>query len=178
MVEMTETAHILRHATANSLVLMDEVGRGTSTFDGLSLAYAAAAYLLTQIKAFTLFATHYFELTHLADEHDLAANVHLSAAEHGDHIVFLHEVKHGPASQSYGIQVAKLAGVPRAVIETAKTYLSRLEHPLVSAKKVPVQPDLFQTTPHPLIETVKTLDPDTLSPKEALECLYTLKGLL
>lgn len=113
MVEMTETANILHNATEHSLVLMDEVGRGTSTFDGLSLAWATAEHLAREIRCYTLFATHYFELTQLADELQHAVNVHLTATEHDDSIVFLHNVHDGPASQSYGLQVAKLAGVPR-----------------------------------------------------------------
>ena len=120
MVEMSETANILHNATVNSLVLMDEIGRGTSTFDGLSLAWACADYLAKEIKAYTLFATHYFELTTLADEQKTITNVHLDAIEHGDKIIFMHAVKDGPASQSYGLQVASLAGVPRSVIEKAK----------------------------------------------------------
>ena len=123
MVEMTETANILHNATPHSLVLMDEVGRGTSTFDGLSLAWACAEHLARQIKAFTLFATHYFELTSLANEHDNIRNVHLDAMEHGDHIVFLHAVKQGPANQSYGLQVASLAGVPKSVVTKAREKL-------------------------------------------------------
>lgn len=127
MVEMTETANILHNATENSLVLMDEVGRGTSTFDGLSLAWSCAHYLAESIKAFTLFATHYFELTHLPQECDGIVNVHLDAVEHGDHVVFLHAVQEGPASKSYGLQVAQLAGIPKVVIEKAKEKLATLE---------------------------------------------------
>src|SRR5262249_35863842 len=127
MVEMTEAANILHNATARSLILMDEIGRGTSTFDGLSLAWAMAHYIATQIRAFTLFATHYFELTTLATEVDGCANVHLDATEHGDGIVFLHAVKEGPANRSYGLQVAQLAGVPRDVIAQARQYLEALE---------------------------------------------------
>lgn len=127
MVEMTETANILHNATQNSLVLMDEIGRGTSTFDGLSLAWSCAKYLAENIKAFTLFATHYFELTHLPLECEGIANIHLDAVEHGDHIVFLHAVQEGPASKSYGLQVAQLAGIPKAVIEKAKEKLLTLE---------------------------------------------------
>jgi DNA mismatch repair protein MutS len=131
MVEMTEAAVILNSATDRSLVLMDEIGRGTSTYDGLSLAFACAGHIARQIRAFTLFATHYFELTELADEIPAVANVHLDATEHGDGIVFLHAVKPGPASRSYGLQVAQKAGVPRSVIDTAREYLEKLErqHP-------------------------------------------------
>src|SRR5690625_6265413 len=125
MVEMVETANILHNATENSLVLMDEIGRGTSTFDGLALAWAVASQLALQIRAMTLFATHYFELTRLAEDHDGIANVHLDAREHGDEIVFLHSVREGPASQSYGIQVARLAGVPRPVIAQARQHLEQ-----------------------------------------------------
>jgi DNA mismatch repair protein MutS len=131
MVEMTEAAVILNSATDRSLVLMDEIGRGTSTYDGLSLAWACASHIARRLGAFTLFATHYFELTELADEIPGVANAHLDATEHGDGIVFLHAVKPGPASRSYGLQVAQKAGVPRAVIESARTYLQKLErqHP-------------------------------------------------
>ena len=127
MVEMTETANILHNASENSLVLMDEVGRGTSTFDGLSLAWASAAHLADSINAFTLFATHYFEMTALPEQHDNACNVHLKATEHDDKIIFLHSVEQGPANQSYGLQVAQLAGVPTNVITQAKTQLQQLE---------------------------------------------------
>ena len=127
MVEMTETANILNSATRESLVLMDEVGRGTSTFDGLSLAWAAARHIAQRIGAFTLFATHYFELTSLPEELPAVANVHLTATEHGRELIFLHSVKAGPASQSYGLHVAELAGVPRDVVERAREYLRRLE---------------------------------------------------
>jgi DNA mismatch repair protein MutS len=131
MVEMTEAAVILNSATDQSLVLMDEIGRGTSTYDGLSLAWATAGHIARRIRAFTLFATHYFELTELADELPAVANVHLDATEHGEGIVFLHAVKPGPASRSYGLQVAQKAGVPREVIESARAYLEKLErqHP-------------------------------------------------
>jgi hypothetical protein len=127
MVEMTEAANILHNATPRSLILMDEIGRGTSTFDGLSLAWAIARHIATQLKSFTLFATHYFELTALATEIEGCANVHLDATEHGEGIVFLHAVKDGPASRSYGLQVAQLAGVPRDVIGQARQYLEALE---------------------------------------------------
>ena len=127
MVEMTETANILNNATSKSLVLMDEIGRGTSTFDGLALAWAAATRLASELKAFTLFATHYFELTRLPDELATVRNAHLTASEHGDGIVFLHRVQEGPASRSYGLQVAQLAGVPASVIRAARTRLAQLE---------------------------------------------------
>ena len=127
MVEMTETANILHHATENSLVLMDEIGRGTSTYDGLSLAWACAHHIAEKIKAMTLFATHYFELTQLPEEFSHVINVHLTAREHKGNIVFLYKVQPGAASQSYGIQVAKLAGVPLSVIEQAKHKLKQLE---------------------------------------------------
>ena len=127
MLEMTETANILHNATDKSLVLMDEVGRGTSTFDGLSLAFACAAFIATKIRAFTLFATHYFELTSLASEAPGVVNVHVQAVEHGDALVFLHSVKEGPANQSYGLQVAALAGIPKSVIAAARRYLTELE---------------------------------------------------
>ena len=184
MVEMTETANILNNATEQSLVLMDEVGRGTSTFDGLSLAWAAADYLARRVKAFTLFATHYFELTSLPELQDTVFNVHLTAVEHNDHIVFMHEVQEGPASQSYGLQVAQLAGVPQGVIKEARQKLVLLEKGASEEKAAtpqadnsfPAQPDLFfQPEPHPVIEQLDALDPDNLTPRQALEALYALK---
>ncbi len=182
MVEMSETANILHNATANSLILMDEIGRGTSTFDGLSLAWACADYLAKETKAFTLFATHYFELTTLADEQKIIANVHLDAMEHGDKIIFLHAVKDGPANQSYGLQVASLAGVPRSVIEKAKTKLRHLEDKAYieqQAESGTNQLDLFANQEsHPAITLLEDVNPDELSPKQALELVYRLRGLL
>jgi DNA mismatch repair protein MutS len=183
MVEMTETANILHNASARSLVLMDEIGRGTSTFDGLSLAWAAAIHLVRQVRAFTLFATHYFELTQLPDSFPHAVNVHLDATEYNDHIVFLHTIQEGPASRSYGLQVAKLAGIPAAVINAAKRKLTELESGAVgSAVRAPAdapqQTDLFVATAHPLVERIRELDPDDLTAREALELLYELKGLV
>jgi DNA mismatch repair protein MutS len=177
MVEMTETANILHNATANSLVLMDEIGRGTSTFDGLSLAFSCAEYLAREIKAFTLFATHYFELTNLDDEINTIRNVHFSATEHNDKIIFLHAVNSGPANQSYGIQVAQLAGVPRPVIQLAKQKLQELESQAHEQVAHPQQGDLFAVVreEHPVISELKNLDPNALSPKEALEIIYKLK---
>jgi len=182
MVEMTETANILHNATKHSLVLMDEVGRGTSTFDGLSLAFACAEYLAREVKAYTLFATHYFELTALADEISIVKNVHFDATEHGDSIVFMHTVNAGPANQSYGIQVAQLAGVPRNVIQLAKRKLNELErnsqHHLVAE---PHQADLFsvaQSVEHPVVDKLKEIDPDQLSPREAMDVLFKLKELI
>ncbi len=179
MVEMTETANILHNATPQSLVLLDEIGRGTSTFDGLSLAFAAATYLAREVKAFCLFATHYFELTTLADEIDTIKNVHFSATEHGDKIVFLHTVNQGAANQSYGIQVAQLAGVPRNVIQLAKQKLRELEQ---SAHALPKQIELFSAVPektdHPVIAELKELDINTLSPREALVLLFEWKEKL
>lgn len=179
MVEMTETANILHNATANSLVLMDEVGRGTSTFDGLSLAWACAAYLAKEIQAFTLFATHYFELTALPEELPTIANVHLTAMEHGEKIVFLHTVQEGPASQSYGLQVAHLAGVPSIVIQQAKQKLTELEiQAAMHHTPKQSQRNLFEPVViHPLIHELKQLQPDSLSPRAALEWLYKLKQL-
>ncbi|SER50703.1 DNA mismatch repair protein MutS [Halopseudomonas bauzanensis] len=181
MVEMSETANILHNATDCSLVLMDEVGRGTSTFDGLSLAWSAAEYL-AQVRAFTLFATHYFELTALADSDPGVANVHLNATEHNERIVFLHTVLPGPASQSYGLQVAQLAGVPRPVIDRARQHLADLEqqslHQTASGSvrdSMPLQNDLFAAAPHPLVEALQRLKPDELSPRQALELLYQWK---
>jgi DNA mismatch repair protein MutS len=181
MVEMEETANILHNATEHSLVLMDEIGRGTSTFDGLSLAWATAVELATRIRAFTLFATHYFELTTLAEEHAGIANVHLDAVEHGDHVVFLHAVREGPASQSYGLQVARLAGVPRAVIERARSRLRRLEQGAVrQAEAISPQLPLFgaEAQASPALEALRAVEPDALTPREALEALYRLKGML
>ncbi|MGH8750649.1 MAG: DNA mismatch repair protein MutS [Burkholderiales bacterium] len=181
MVEMTEAANILHHATEHSLVLVDEIGRGTSTFDGLALAWAIAAHLLEQNRSFTLFATHYFELTRLAQHYSQAVNVHLDAIEHHDHIVFLHAVEEGPASQSYGLQVAQLAGVPQNVIKSAKNYLLQLEQQSVGKDG---QKDLFapqsKTEPpaHPALQILKETDPDQLNPKQALEKIYQLIKLL
>src|SRR5690606_20918219 len=156
MVEMTETANILHNASARSLVLMDEIGRGTSTFDGLSLAWAAAVYLVDRLRAFTLFATHYFELTQLPDQFPQAANVHLDATEYNDHIVFLHTIQEGPASRSYGLQVAKLAGIPAPVVAAAKRKLGELEHsatptagPIAMAPGAPQQAHRLQRTDTP-----------------------------
>ncbi|OZG70470.1 DNA mismatch repair protein MutS [Hahella sp. CCB-MM4] len=178
MVEMTETANILHYATRNSLVLMDEVGRGTSTFDGLSLAWACAEHLAQKISAFTLFATHYFELTALPEKHPSVANVHLTATEHNDRIVFLHTVHEGPASKSYGIQVAQLAGVPQKVISQAQRQLKALENgnhkPVVQAS--PLQDDLFASVEPSEVETaLADVDPDRLTPRDALNLLYELK---
>jgi len=182
MVEMTETAHILHNASASSLVLLDEIGRGTSTFDGLALAWAVARHLVTATRAFTLFATHYFELTQLAQEFRQLANVHLDAKEHGADLVFLHAVEEGPASQSYGIQVARLAGVPSPVILAARRHLRELEDAQLQPGP---QGDLFaahlpndEPPPHPALDQLRELDPDTLTPKAALDMLYALKAHL
>jgi DNA mismatch repair protein MutS len=181
MVEMTETATILNNATEQSLVLMDEIGRGTSTFDGLSLAWAAAHHMGEKVGAFTLFATHYFELTALAKEIEHCDNVHLDATEHNGQLVFLHAVRPGPANQSYGLQVASLAGVPNDVIRRAKSYLKILEsQQAVQAKNPQGQLNLTVEEPRiadPVREAVDKLDPDALSPREALEALYRLKDL-
>ena len=186
MVEMTETANILHNATPASLVLMDEIGRGTSTFDGLSLAWACARHLAGKVRAFTLFATHYFELTALPDQLPEVANVHLDATEYHDTIVFLHAVREGPANRSYGIQVARLAGIPPAVIAEARQELSRLEAGVVAAPpavrhgaREPYQPELFAPKPaHPALDLIAALDADDLSPRAALELVYRLKGLV
>ncbi|MBK1886737.1 DNA mismatch repair protein MutS [Marinobacter sp. DY40_1A1] len=197
MVEMTETANILHNATEFSLVLMDEVGRGTSTFDGLSLAWATAEHLAKEICCYTLFATHYFELTQLADDLELAVNVHLTATEHDDSIVFLHNVHEGPASQSYGLQVAKLAGVPQNVIINAKAQLKLLETSAVPATALPssaidqrsrqpamptqvvYQSDMFASAePSAVEEALQSINLDDLSPREAMNSLYELKKLL
>jgi DNA mismatch repair protein MutS len=183
MVEMTEAAAILHGAGSRSLVLMDEVGRGTSTFDGMALAFAIARHLLEKNRCYTLFSTHYFELTRLARDYPECANVHLDAVEHAHTVIFLHAVEEGPASQSYGIEVAALAGVPGSVIRDAKRRLRALENREVAAG---AQPDLFATLPPepetpadpPVVEALRRLNPDTLSPREALEQLYALKRML
>lgn len=184
MVEMTETANILHNATKQSLVLMDEIGRGTSTYDGLSLAYASAHYLAGITQAFTLFATHYFELTHLSESFKQIVNVHLDALEHGDKIVFLHKVEEGSASQSYGIQVAALAGVPNDVIEMAKTKLMSLEKTTLPNDNNSVAALTSESrVTHPaevpnnneLFTALKNINPDELSPREALDLIYQLK---
>ena len=181
MLEMTEGAQILNNATPQSLVLMDEIGRGTSTFDGLALASGIATYLHDKTQAYSLFATHYFELTEFAASHRAAVNVHVSAAESGNDVVFLHEIQPGPASKSYGIQVARLAGMPAAVLNHAKHALAALE---TDAQASRAQVDLFAEPPEsldngpsPLQAALKQLDPDALTPREALDALYTLKKL-
>lgn len=180
MVEMTETANILNNATPSSLVLMDEIGRGTSTYDGLALAWAIARELAS-LGAYTLFATHYFELTRLPEEVSCMANVHLDAVEHGERIVFLHTVKDGPASRSYGLQVAALAGVPPAVLEQGRIILQELEKKPLHREPEGTpykQIDLFMPAEeHPLAEALEGIDPDELSPRQALELLYKLKQL-
>ncbi len=187
MVEMTESANILHNATARSLVLMDEVGRGTSTFDGLALAWAIARQLIERNKSLTLFATHYFEMTRLALEYREAANVHLDAVEHKDTIVFMHAVEEGPASQSYGLQVAQLAGVPKGVIRNARRYLQMLEDAsltqsgqLTSLRQPPRKRGprpIRRRNPIPCADALDAVSPDELSPREALELLYKLKRL-
>ncbi len=193
MVEMTESAAILNGATEHSLVLMDEVGRGTSTFDGLALAWAIARHLIDTSRSFTLFATHYFELTQLPETYPSAANVHLSAVEHKDSIVFLHAVQDGPASQSYGLQVAQLAGVPQPVIKAARKHLARLEAQALDATPqldlfaAPVAEEEIGEAPAPALaaepqddglrDALDAIDPDALTPREALERLYELKRL-
>lgn len=175
MVEMTEAANILNNATENSLVLMDEIGRGTSTFDGLSLAWACAYHLSAVNKSYTLFATHYFEITALPDEIRGINNIHISAIEHGEKIIFLHSVKPGPANQSYGLQVAQLAGVPNQVIKLAKKKMTELENQSVKSHSDSGQFEMFSNRPHPVIDKLQELDIDELTPKAALELLYQLK---
>jgi len=180
MVEMTETALILNNATPHSLVLLDEIGRGTSTFDGLSLAWAVANSIATDIGALTLFATHYFELTALPENLAQTRNVHLAAREFGEDIVFMYAVNDGPASQSYGLQVAKLAGVPQSVIRIAQDKLRQLEENEVRMDAHPAQADLFvaaATEPDELRTRLQGLDVDSLSPREALALVYELHGL-
>ena len=204
MVEMTEAANILHNATARSLILMDEIGRGTSTFDGLSLAWAMARHIATRLKAFTLFATHYFELTALASEVEACVNVHLDATEHGEGIVFLHAVREGPANRSYGLQVAQLAGVPREVIAQARRYLEALESQRDRSSAAGGRGGRSPQTELPLFEpepaelkaaadaqaaadsalvadlkgALDALDPDSLSPRAALDAIYRLRELL
>jgi DNA mismatch repair protein MutS len=185
MVEMSETANILHNATALSLVLMDEVGRGTSTYDGLALARAAAVHLAAASRAFTLFATHYFELTELANEYPAIANVHLDAVEYGEQLVFMHAVKEGPANRSFGLQVAALAGLPKAVIADARRTLAELErgmhvHASAPAPAVGASPQLglfAPPAPSAAEHALDAIDPDALTPREALEALYRLKAL-
>lgn len=184
MVEMTETANILHNATTKSLVLMDEIGRGTSTYDGLSLAWASAEWLAKQLGAMTLFATHYFELTELPNQIPHLANVHLDAVEHGDSIAFMHSVQEGAASKSYGLAVAALAGVPKSVIKNARVKLSQLE--LLSKTESKPNPSLgdganqLSLIPEPseVEESLANINPDDLTPRQALEELYRLKKLL
>jgi DNA mismatch repair protein MutS len=182
MVEMTEAAAIVHAATEHSLVLMDEIGRGTSTFDGLALASAIAAHLHDRNRAFTLFATHYFELTEFPTRHAQAINVHVSATESGRDVVFLHEIEAGPASRSYGVQVARLAGMPERIVRQARTTLEALE---AQSRAGQAQVDLFAAAPNseppPTLsaaeQALAQLQPDTLSPREALDALYRLKAL-
>ncbi|EGA3615858.1 DNA mismatch repair protein MutS [Salmonella enterica] len=183
MVEMTETANILHNATENSLVLMDEIGRGTSTYDGLSLAWACAENLANKIKALTLFATHYFELTQLPEKMEGVANVHLDALEHGDTIAFMHSVQDGAASKSYGLAVAALAGVPKEVIKRARQKLRELESisPNAAATQVDGTQMSLLAAPEetsPAVEALENLDPDSLTPRQALEWIYRLKSLV
>jgi DNA mismatch repair protein MutS len=186
MVEMTETANILHNATDKTLVLLDEIGRGTSTFDGLSLAWAVAKQLLEKNRSYTLFATHYFELTRIVDEFKYAANVHLDAVEHGPEnnkaIVFMHKVEEGAANQSYGLQVAQLAGIPRSVVNAAKRKLTQLENNQVATSSA--QPDMFvvdalpkEVEVHPVVSELEIIQPDDLTPRQALEMLYKLKNI-
>ncbi len=181
MVEMTEAANILNNATDSSLVLMDEIGRGTSTYDGLSLAWSCAEHLSTVNHSYSLFATHYFELTQLPEHHENICNVHIDAVEHGDQIIFLHAVKEGPANQSYGLQVAQLAGIPKSVIASARLKLRQLEHAPENSARPALTPQLGlkleDRLNHPMIEYLQSVDPDELSPRDALEVLYKLKHL-
>jgi DNA mismatch repair protein MutS len=194
MLEMTETANILHNATDSSLVLMDEVGRGTSTFDGLSLAWACAAHIAEKIRAFTLFATHYFELTSLAMEVPGVVNVHVEAVEHGDTLVFLHSVEEGPANQSYGLEVAALAGIPRSVTAAARRYLEALErerdalrHGASTQQELPLfeppaasthdRPPANSRESSPALEALRAVDPEALSPRQALDLIFRLREL-
>ena len=182
MVEMTEAANILNNATDSSLVLMDEIGRGTSTYDGLSLAWSCAEHLSTMNRCYTLFATHYFELTQLPEHHENIHNVHIDAVEHEDRIIFLHAVKDGPANQSYGLQVAQLAGIPKSAIASARLKLRQLERVNGPPGNLQTDPQLGlsldESLNHPMIEYLMSVDPDDLSPKDALQVLYKLKDLV
>jgi DNA mismatch repair protein MutS len=188
---MTEAAAILRRATPQSLVLIDEIGRGTSTFDGLALAWAIARELAEKNRALALFATHYFELTALPAEIDGCANLHFDAVEHADGIVFLHAAEDGPANRSYGLQVAKLAGVPSAVVRRARDYLARLDkfsatdgtqHDLFAPLGVVAESDSVAPAATPdsqeVAERLAALDPDAMTPRDALAALYELRKLL
>jgi DNA mismatch repair protein MutS len=196
MVEMTETANILHNATPSSLVLMDEVGRGTSTYDGLSLAWSCAEHLANNVHALTLFATHYFEMTQLAELLNNVENLHLHATEHQDNIIFMHKVLRGPASQSYGLQVAKLAGVPEQVVKQAKHKLLSLEtaEQSTSAEVLPsladatnlgssstaspAQADMFAAISHPVESLLEAKSADNMTPREALDLVYQLQRLM
>jgi DNA mismatch repair protein MutS len=190
MLEMTETANILHNATPRSLVLMDEIGRGTSTYDGLALAWACADDLARRVRAYTLFATHYFELTQLSERREGVHNVHLRAVEHGDRIVFLHAVEDGPASQSYGLQVAALAGIPAPVLRAARAQLRKLEQRGADSPQM----SLFTSAPTEeagaaedataadaptdrLRDRLNAIEPNDLTPRQALELLFELKSL-
>jgi DNA mismatch repair protein MutS len=183
MVEMSETANILHNATKYSLVLMDEIGRGTSTYDGLALARACAVRLATKNCAYTLFATHYFELTDLPAQLSGVANVHLDAIEYGDELVFMHAVKDGPANRSFGLHVAAIAGLPKSVIDDARGFLAALENSRANLRVEPPtsnaseQLGLFASRPSPLDDAMREVDPDALTPRDALETLYRLKKL-
>lgn len=172
MVEMTETAQILRQATQNSLVLIDEIGRGTSTYDGMALAHATCIYLANTLKAYTLFSTHYFELTSLCQQHPTIRNVHLKASLHAGSIVFLYRVEEGHASQSYGLEVAQLAGIPQEVLSLAKNQLKSLQAPVMIHE--PVKTSSFSS---PVLDELQNIDPDHLSAREALDLIYKLKAL-
>jgi len=184
MVEMTEMANILRNATENSLVLVDEIGRGTSTYDGLSLAWACALDLAERLKAYSLFATHYFEITELAEQLGDVNNLHLDAVEHGQDIVFMYHIKDGPANQSYGIQVARLAGLPNKVLHTAEDKLRALENEAskaLSNQSHQHSMDFSSPAPvreNPLEQRLKSIDPDELTARQALDLLYELKSTL
>lgn len=178
MVEMTETAQILRQATSQSLVLIDEIGRGTSTYDGMALAYGSCAYLASTIKAYTLFSTHYFELTQLPKEFSCIRNVHLQAAidtrSNARRITFLYKVENGPANRSYGLEVAELAGIPQEVLRLAHHHLNHLTQ--VETKHFKIE-DTAAVKPKqsPALNYLASIDPDSLSAKEALDLIYKLK---
>lgn len=185
MVEMSETANILHNATKNSLVLMDEIGRGTSTFDGLALAWSCIKYLAEEIKSLTLFATHYFELTSLAEKMNCSDNIHLDAREYENEIVFMHTVKSGPANKSYGIQVANLAGIPKEIINFARKKLLDLENENIKetdkrnySDKPSKQVDFFEMDSSKIESLIENMDPDKMTPLQALESIFLLKNEL
>jgi DNA mismatch repair protein MutS len=175
MVEMTETANIMRQATSNSLVLIDEIGRGTSTYDGMALAFACASWLANTIKSHTLFSTHYFELTQLPEQFSSIRNVHLQATLTNACIVFLYRVEEGPTNRSYGLEVAKLAGIPGDVLHIANQYLNHVQQP-ADTRPLVLTPDILPKE-SPILAELAKVDADNLSPRDALTLIYRLKNM-